>query len=150
MIVTFWMKTKVWGEIVGSLASLVCTPILVASGIAWMSGVGHSASVTSRALSAVHAVPGEISEIEPDIKVDTDATKITYRLRLTDINGHTVYVYPQSEVLDKMPKLTKVMIQVPDQIDKGTYILYTDVTYAKNPIRTGVVSTQVAKIEIDE
>lgn len=149
MMVTL-SKTKVWLDIVGSFASLICTPIIVVSGIAWVSGFGHSATVTSRALSAVHAQPGSVSEIDSDIKVDTDSTKLVYRLRLTDVNGHTVYVYPQSEVLNKIPKLTRIMIQVPDEIKQGTYLLYTDVTYAKNPIRTGVVSTQVAKIEIDE
>lgn len=148
-ITLWWLKAKVWFDGIATLATLFCVPALIVSGGLWLAGFGHSAYVSSRESPQVFAHAGGVSEIDTDLEVKTDSPKLVYNLRLVSEEGVSVYTYPTSEVLTEMPALSKIFIQVPESIQAGTYSLYTDVTYFKNPISAGVISTKVASLKIN-
>ena len=144
-----WLKLKFWLDFVYTVAALFCVPAAIGSCLVWGFGYGHTAYVAARTSMYVQAQAGSTSEIDTDLDVQSDSQKFTYSLRLVDSNGQTAYTYPESDVLTSMPNMSKIVIQVPADIKSGSYGLYTDVTYAKNPLRTGTVSTKIARIEIE-
>lgn len=147
---SFWVqKIKVWLDLCWGALALFCVPALIATAVFWTFGGGHGATMTSIS-SSVHAVRGGFSRIPSDVTLATDSQKIIYRMRLVNLKGKTVYTYPDTQVTDEIPKIDNVVIQVPNEVPKGEYDLYTDVTYAKNPIRTGTIQIKVARIFIDE
>lgn len=145
-----WLKKiKLYLDTLWLVGSMLAVPGLLGVTAYWLTGAGHSASVTSTPTS-VHASPGAVTKIKPTVTVTTGARTI-YRLTLVDANGVTVCVYPDISPADSdTPDFGNILIRVPDTLSQGSYRLFADIVYAVNPIKSGVVRVKVADVTVDK
>lgn len=148
--VVWVQKSKAYLDGIWTIASLVCVPSLVGITGYWALGDGGIAQVTSKSHTQVYAVAGETKSIKPDVKLSLESNRVVYKMRLVNVEGKTVYTYP--EVLaegDKPPEFGDMLIQVPSEVPTGVYQLVADVSYPRNPLKTNSLQVELAKINVD-
>jgi len=74
--------------------------------------------------------------------------QVLYKMRLVDANGVTVYSYPQELASGK--EFGNLVVKIPSSVKNGEYDLYSEMTYAKNPIRTETVEIKLAHVNVGD
>jgi hypothetical protein len=138
-------KIKMWVDAVWSVSALVCVPGLILTGGFWLAGGGSGGSIIGR-LSEIHISHQHPQSAVRDFSIETEGA-VVYKMRLVDVSGMTVYSYP--EVITNSKEFGNLVVKMP-QIKGGTYDLYADITYAKNPIRTNTVAVKMARVNVGE
>lgn len=136
-------KIKFYSDALWGVAAVCGAPCLMLAAGYWASGGGDGLSVASR-LQQLTAIRGQTSTVHPDLEVQTSSSKVVYRIRLVDKQGRTVYVYPEVE----SSSVGNTVIQIPDV--PGDYEIYTDITYAKNPIKNETLRVKTAKLSVGD
>lgn len=73
--------------------------------------------------------------------------RAVYSMYLTDMNGRTVYQYPEyTDVADNGLSLEYMNVPVPKQLKAGTYAVRATMLYKFNPFKNGVVDTRLGFI----
>lgn len=133
-----------------SVSSMICVPAIFGASLvmATQRPPIENIALKQNSIPTVEVEAGNPIQVTSPIILDAQVMRARFMAVLRDDTGTTVYVYPVIESDNPMTLMGGSTYRIPSTLLPGAYTLHVQVIYKLNPLVSGQVRTDIARVVV--
>lgn len=143
------MVSQFFGSVL-SVASMICVPAIFGASLvmATQRPPIENIALKQNSIPTVEVHAGDPVQVTSPIILNAQVMRARFLAILRDENGNTVYVWPVLESDNPMTLMGGSTYRIPSTLLPGVYTLHVQVIYKLNPLVSGQVRTDIARVVV--
>lgn len=133
-----------------SVSSMICVPAIFGASLvmATQRPPIENIALKQNSIPTIEVEAGYPIQVTSPIILNAQVMRARFLAILRDENGNTVYVWPVLESDNPMTLMGGSTYRIPSTLPTGVYTLHVQVIYKVNPLVSGQVRTDIARVVV--